>query len=196
MTGQLSSHSAGQGVKPTAYNSCSRHSFYPICTDSQQAPKQVTKTDSRAHLCEKSVLQSKYFFCDFPMSSSSFFDTILSLLLDTREKRSASQLLCLNGMELDDHMTSREKEPAPPVPGFSLLYGTALSMLTARRHTTFGEGVLLSTSLPPLLSFSLLSLALFCCHYHEHEGSTQWSLLSLPAPHTLTYAKAKNPSSK
>lgn len=89
MTGQLSSHSAGQGVKPTAYNSCSRHSFYPICTDSQQAPKQVTKTDSSAHLCEKSVLQSKYFFCDFPMSSSSFFDTILSLLLDTREKRSA-----------------------------------------------------------------------------------------------------------
>lgn len=73
-----------------------------------------------------------------------------------------SQLLSLNGMELDDHMTSREKEPAPPVLGFSLLYGTALSMLAARRHTTFGEGVLLSTSLPPLLSFFLTcSLSLY-----------------------------------
>ena len=49
---------------------------------------------------------------------------------------------------------------------------------------------------PSSLSLSLSTLSLyFCCHYHLHGGSTQWSFLSLPPPlppphtHTLIYTR-------
>lgn len=73
-------------------------------------------------------------------------------------------------------MKRRGRESAPPGRKRNTVrhrYQPASSTLTLTVHLPRS---LNTHYLPPSSS----SPHAFCCHYHQHEGSTQWSFLSLP----------------